>query len=179
VGGDFYDYIAGPDQVLTFFVGDVSGKGMPAALFMTMTRAILRAEIDSPVVPTPKPSSKVMLFVNAGHSAVIFRPVNGQPSLLDADGILLGIQEKSLSKNHRLCLAEGDLFVVTTDGLYEARNPRGKSFGIHRLLKQMQRLNGQSAKEIFDSLLRAISHFSDGESQANDQTVMVLRHTGQ
>lgn len=83
------------------------------------------------------PASKEMLFANAGRSAVIFRPVNGWPSLLDADGIPLGIQEKSLSKNHRLCLAEGDLFVVTTDGLYEARNPRGKSFGTHRLLKQM------------------------------------------
>lgn len=98
-----------------------------------------------------------MLFANAGHSAVIFRPVNGRPLLLDADRIPLGIQEKSLSKNHRLCLAEGDLFVVTTDGFYEARNPRGKSFGIHRLLKQMQRLNGQSAIEISDGLLRTIN----------------------
>ena len=54
VGGDFYDFIDSPDQSLTFFVGDVSGSGMPAAMLMTMTRAILRAETNSPVVPTPE-----------------------------------------------------------------------------------------------------------------------------
>jgi sigma-B regulation protein RsbU (phosphoserine phosphatase) len=208
VGGDFYDFIVGPDQSLTFFVGDVSGKGMPAAMVMTMARAILRGEADSPVLPTPQailqnanaklltdfvqagmfvtvfvgqyhPASQEMVFANAGHSAAIFRPVDGRPRLLEADGTALGIQEKMLSQNHRICLTEGDLLVVTTDGLYEARNCRNECFGVRRLMNQVQRSNGQSAIEISDAIIRAVGHFSDGEPQTDDQTILVLRSTGQ
>lgn len=208
VGGDFYDFIAGPDQVLTFFVGDVSGKGMAAAMLMTMTLAILRAEADSPVVPTPEtilqnasakllgdfaeagmfvtvfvgqylPASHEMVYANAGHSPVIFRAANGKTRLLEAEGTALGIMEKSLSKNHRLRLAEGDLVVAMTDGLYEARNSYNEYFGVARLLKHVQRLNGQSATEISDTLLRTVEHFSGREPQADDQTILVVRHTGQ
>lgn len=207
VGGDFYDFIVGPDHSLTFFVGDVSGMGVPAAMLMAMTRAILRAETNSPMVPTPEtilknanakllddftkmgmfvtifvgqyhPANKELVFANAGHSAVIFRPVNGRSRLLEADGVPLGIQEKSLSKNRRLCLTEGDLLVVTTDGLYEARNAHNKRFGVQRLLQHVQRLNSQSAVEISNTLLHAVGHFSGCEPQADDQTILVLRCTG-
>lgn len=206
VGGDFYDFVVGPDQSLTFFVGDVSGQGIPAALLMTMTRAILRAETNSSLVPTPEtilqnanakllddfvetgmfatvfvgqyhPANQELMFANAGHSAVIFGPVNGRSRLLEADGAPLGIQERGLSENHRFCLTEGDLLVVTTDGLYEARNPHSKSFGVQRLLKHVQRLNSQSALEISNTLLKAVGHFSGCEPQADDQTILVLRCT--
>lgn len=207
VGGDFYDFIVGPDHSLTFFVGDVSGKGIPAAMLMIITRAILRAETNSPRVPTPdtilqnanakllehfaetgmfvtvflgqyRPADKELLIANAGHSAVIFRPRNGSSRLLEADGAPLGIQEKSLSKNQCFCLTEGDLLVVTTDGLYEARNPRSKRFGVQRLLKHVQRLNSQSALEISNTLLKTVEHFSGCEPRADDQTILVLRCTG-
>jgi phosphoserine phosphatase RsbU/P len=207
VGGDFYDLVIGPDQLLTFFIGDVSGKGMPAAMLMTMTRFILRAEADSPAVPTPEvilqkanaklladfiragmfvtvfvgqyhPVSKELVFANAGHSAAIFHPVNGRPRLLKADGTALGIQEKSFSENHRLSLAAGDLFVATTDGVYESRNPNSKRFGMYRLLKQLQRLRGKSAAEIADALVQAVQQFSECEPQVDDQTILVVRCTG-
>lgn len=207
VGGDFYDFIVGPDHTLTFFVGDVSGNGLPAAMLMTVTRAILRVETNLPVVPTPEailqsanaklladfvqagmfvtvfagqyyPASKELVFANAGHSAAIFRPVNGRSRLLEADGAPLGIQEKILSKNRRFCLTEGDLLVVTTDGLYEARNPRSKSYGVKRLLKQVQRLNGQSAIEVSNTLLQTVGHFSGCEPQTDDRAILVLRCTG-
>jgi sigma-B regulation protein RsbU (phosphoserine phosphatase) len=207
VGGDFYDFIVGPDHSLTFFVGDVSGKGMAAAMLMTMTRAILRAEINSSVVPTPEtilqnvnaklladfietgmfvtifvaqyhPTSREIMFANAGHSPVIFRPINGKPRLLEADGIPLGISETDLSKNHHLCLAQGDLLVAMTDGISEARNRHGECYGIPRLLKHSQKLNDQSALEISNALLRAVGHFSGSEPQADDQTILVLRCTG-
>jgi sigma-B regulation protein RsbU (phosphoserine phosphatase) len=208
VGGDFYDFIVNPDQSLTFFVGDVSGNGMPAAMLMTMTRAILRAETNSPVVPTPEdilqnanarlladfvqagmfvtvfvgryyPINKELVFANAGHSAVIFRPVHGRSRLLQADGPPLGIQEKSLSKDHRVFLTEGDLLVVTTDGLYEARNSQNKSFGVQRLLNLVQRLNGQSAIEFSNTLLETVGQFSGYEPQTDDQTIMILRCTSE
>ena len=206
VGGDFYDFIPGPDQSLTFFIGDVSGKGMPAAMLMTMTRAILRAEADSPAVPTPEtilqkantklfadlaqagmfvtvfvgqydPASQDMVFANAGHSPVIFRPAKGKPRLLDADGTALGISENCLSKNHILCLAEGDLLIAMTDGFNEARNARSECFGVNCLLEQVQMLDGQSAIGISDTLLRTVEYFSGSEPQADDQTILVLRCT--
>lgn len=125
------------------------------------------------------PASREMVFANAGHSPVIFRPAKGRPRLLEADGIALGINETSLSKNHRLCLAEGDLLVVMTDGLNEARNSRNECFGISRLLRQVQRLNGRSAIEISETLRRTVRHFSGCEPQADDQTIIVLRCTEQ
>jgi sigma-B regulation protein RsbU (phosphoserine phosphatase) len=125
------------------------------------------------------PANKELVFANAGHSAVIFRPVNGRSRLLAADGAPLGIQERNLSKDHRLCLSEGDLLVVTTDGLYEARNPHSKSFGVQRLLKHVQRLSSQSALEISNTLLKAVGRFSGCEPQTDDQTILVVGCTGQ
>jgi phosphoserine phosphatase RsbU/P len=208
VGGDFYDFIAGQDQSLTFFVGDVCGRGLPAAMLMTMTLAILRAEADSPRSPTPEtilrnanaklmalfdqagmfvtvfvgrydPTSRELVFANAGHSPVIFRPANGEPRLLEADGTALGIMEKSLSKNHRLGLARGDLLIVMTDGLHETQNSRSEHFGVSRVLKLVQRLKDPSALEISDLLLGKVDAFSGSEQQADDQTILSIRCTDQ
>ncbi len=207
VGGDFYDFIACQDQTLTFLIGDVSGRGLPAALLMTMTLAILRAEAASPRVPTPGtilrnanaklmtlfeqagmfvtvfvgqyiPASRELVFANAGHAPVIFRPAKGIPRLLEADGTALGIMEKSLSKNHRLHLAEGDLLIAMTDGLHEAQNSQRECFGVSRVLKQVQTLNDPSASEISGILLGGIDGFSSS-GQTDDRTILVIRCTGQ
>jgi phosphoserine phosphatase RsbU/P len=208
VGGDFYDFITSHDQVLTFFIGDVSGRGLPAAMLMTMTLAILRAEADSSRVPTPetillnanaklmtpfdqagmfvtvfvgqyRPASRELMFANAGHSPVIFRPAKGEPRLLEADGTALGIMEKSLSKNHRLSLAEGDLLIAMTDGLHETQNSRREPFGLSHLLGQIQRLKDPSAWDVFDALSEKNDDINSSGKQTDDQTILVLRCTGQ
>ena len=208
VGGDFYDFITHPDQTLTFFVGDVSGMSVPAALLMTMARAILRAEVDSQLDPTPEsilqnankklladfieagmfvtafigqydPHSRELVYANAGHSPVIFCPASEKARLLEADGTALGVLQESLSRNHYLCLSKGDVLVTATDGLNEARNSRCEYFGVDRLLNRVQGLASRSAMEISDTLLGVIQDFCGTEPQTDDQTVVVLRCTGQ
>lgn len=208
LGGDFYDFIVRPNRPLTFFVGDVSGKGLPAALLMTMARAILRAEVDSQLAATPEtilqsanrklltdlvqagmfvsvfigqydPSCRELAYANAGHSPVIFCPAGGKACLLEADGTALGVLQENFSRNQRLHLSKGDVLVSATDGLNEARNPRCEQFGLGRLLNQVNRLNGWSAAEISRMLLGAVRDFSGSEPQADDQTIVVLRCTGQ
>jgi sigma-B regulation protein RsbU (phosphoserine phosphatase) len=206
VGGDFYDFIAGPNQLLTIFIGDVSGKGTSAAMLMTLTLAVLRAEAYSPQARGPAAilqtanakllaeftrvemfvtvfvgqydsTRREMVFASAGHSPVIFRPASGEPRLLEPDGIALGISETGLIKEHRLCLGKGDLLIAMTDGLTEARNSRSECFGVDRLLRQVQSFDDQSAFEVSTNLLKIVRQFSGFEPQADDQTVLVLRCT--
>jgi len=206
VGGDFYDFIARPNKSLTFFVGDVCGKGLPAALLMPMTRAILRAEANAQPPPTPEsilqgangilladlvevgmfvtafvgqydPSSRELLYANAGHSPVIYCPAGGEARLLEADGTALGVLRECFSCNQRLILNPGDVLIAATDGLNEALNSHSERFGVARLLDNVRCLNGQSAVEISSSLLREIRDFSAPEPQADDQTLVVLHCT--
>lgn len=208
LGGDFYDFIARPSQPLTFFVGDVCGMGLPAALLMPMTRAILRAEVDTQTAHSPEiilksanekllddlveagmfvtafigqydPSSRELLYANAGHSPVIYCPAGGRAQLIEADGTALGVLRECFSCNQRLLFNTGDVFVAATDGLIEARNSRCEYFGVTRLLNQVQGLAGRPAAEISSELLEAVRDFSASEPQVDDQTVVVLRFTGQ
>ena len=207
VGGDFYDFIARPDLPFTFLVGDVSGKGMPAALLMSMARTVIRAEADYRPAPTPEtvllrsnarlyedftragmfatvflgqyePSRRELLFANAGQSPVIFCPTAGRSRLLEADGTALGVLLDNLSCNQCLHLAGGDVLVAATDGLNEARNPLGERFGYDRLLRHVEALACLPARDIAEGLFNAVQDFCAGEPQEDDQTVVVLRCMG-
>jgi sigma-B regulation protein RsbU (phosphoserine phosphatase) len=204
VGGDFFDFVSQPDQPFTFFIGDVSGMGLPAALLMTMTRAILKSEACSQTAPTPQsilqganekllndfieagmfvtafvgqyfPSTRELVYANAGNPPAIYCSNGGGARLLETDGVAMGVIEETLSKNRTLCLKEGDVLVASTDGLHGARNRRWERFGTDRLLELVQELHGQSAAEISDNLFREIQCFCAPEPQEDDQTVVVLR----
>ena len=151
VGGDFYDFLHLDGRPFTFTVGDISGKGLPAALLMAMTRTVIRAKVHDAPTPTPEhvvgrsnkelyddftevnmfatvfvgqyqPLNREMLYANAGHSPVIYCPAGGKARLLKADGTAVGILPTSLSENQRLIFRPGDVLVVATDGLNEAHN---------------------------------------------------------
>lgn len=206
VGGDFFDFVARPGQPFTFFIGDVSGMGLPAALLMTMTRAILKAEADPQRVPTPQsiiqganeklladfieagmfvtafvgqyyPSSRELVYANAGNPPAIYCTNSGRARLLETDGVAMGVIEETLSRNHTLCLDPGDVLVATTDGMNGAHNRRLERFGTDRLLALVQALSGQSAEEISENLFRELESFCAPEPQEDDQTVVVLRCT--
>lgn len=206
VSGDFYDLITCPDQSLTFFIGDVSGKGVPAALLMPLTLSILRAEIESQPEINPEAVlqnvhakllgdlveasmfvtaflghynavTRQLVYTNAGHSPIIYCPIRGKERLLKADGTALGIQHGVFPKNHQLILSQGDLLVAATDGLHEARNHRGEHFGLARMLYLVYRLNNRSAAEISRKLLQAVRYYRTTEPQQDDQTVIVMRCT--
>ncbi len=204
VGGDFYDFLYLDKRPFIFTVGDISGKGMPAAILMAMTRTVIRANIHDIHLQTPEyvvrrsnehlyddftevsmfatmfigqyqPQTQEMLYANAGHSPVIYCPYNGRARLLEADGTAIGILPTSFSENQKIIFKPGDVLIVATDGLSEAYNKQEEMFGYDRLLTLTEKLATKSAQEIATELYRTVHEFSTGTPQFDDQTVMVLK----
>ncbi len=207
VGGDFYDFIIGANQPFTFTVGDISGKGIPAALLMAMTRTVIRTKTKVMPMPTPQvvmgrsnqelyedftklsmfatvfvgqydPVNRRLLYANAGHSPVIYCPAGGEAQLLRADGTPMGILPTSLSKDQWIDFQPGDVLVVATDGFSEARNAQDKEFGYDHLTSLVQSLANQPARAIAENIYKTVSSFSNGISQSDDQTLVVLKGVG-
>ncbi len=204
VGGDFYDFIVQPDNPFTFVVGDVSGKGTGAAMLMAMTRSVLRSKIISKTVPPPEtvltyttevmyddftevemfvtmligqynPETKRLLYANAGHSPVVYCPAGGSAQLLEADGPVMGTLPKNMSQEFSLDLKPDDLFIVATDGFSEANNVAGEMFGYNEFLSLVESVADNSAEEILQILYQTMDDFSGEASQADDQTLVVVK----
>jgi sigma-B regulation protein RsbU (phosphoserine phosphatase) len=202
VGGDFYHHRLRADGQLTFSVGDVSGKGLAAALIMGMSRNILRG--TSQLLGRPRavldqvnadlyedlsrvhtfvtafvgyfdPRKRVVRFGNAGHSPVIYRGMNESPRMLPATSLPLGIFADSTSTEQSIRLNVGDVLVVGTDGFSEATSPVGETFGNERLMELVDKLACESAGVIADGLFAAISQFGEHAAQDDDQTLLVLK----
>jgi serine phosphatase RsbU (regulator of sigma subunit) len=204
VGGDFYDFVAQPDRPFLFSVADVTGKGMAAALLMTMTRTAIHSKASFMPKPTPEivmknsnedlyedfiqvgmfatafigqyhAHSQKLLYANAGHSPVIYRPAGGSARMLEADSTPIGVLRVSLCKDHQVALGPGDLLIVATDGFSEARNPHDEMFGYDRLLELVDQSAGRSARAISDALFEAVDSFGVGRPQDDDQTLVVIK----
>jgi sigma-B regulation protein RsbU (phosphoserine phosphatase) len=204
VGGDFYDFSAYKDRPFVFAIGDVSGKGLPAALFMTMTRTVLHTTARSLPSIDPKAiltrvnedlyedfsevgmfatafagcydsHSARLSYANAGHSPIIYCPAGGPAILLEADAPMLGILPTSTCTNHVLPFRTNDILVAATDGLNESFNADGEMFGYERLLKTVETLAHLSSKQIGNELLKAINQFTRGYVQSDDQTFIIIK----
>lgn len=204
VGGDFYDFIVKSNQPLTFTVGDISGKGMPAALLMAMTRTVLRTQMNTSPVPTPEilmrrsnedlyddftevsmfatvfigqytPHTRQLTYANAGHSPVIYCPAGQTAQLLEADGAPIGILPTSLSLDQKMSFRPDDVMVIATDGLNEARNSRDEMFGYDRLMRLIESVAHKPANDIAKALYDAVDKFSNGTMQDDDQTMIVMK----
>ena len=205
VGGDFYDFHSpAADAPFTFVVGDVSGKGIASALLMAMTRSILRVHIKKNPAPTPAeiiyeanrqlyedfshvnmfatvfvgqyvPEDQSLLFVNAGHSPVVYCPDGGNASFIQADTVPLGILPEISAQNQRLQMQSGDLFLVGSDGLYEVHNAQEEMFGHERLMSLVESYQAESAYQITRDIYRTVAEFSNGRSQEDDRTVVILK----
>ncbi|MBO9373535.1 MAG: SpoIIE family protein phosphatase [Chloroflexus sp.] len=204
VGGDFFDFIQTPNHPFIFTIGDLSGKGVSAALLMSMTRTALHSKAQ--FMPSPTPASvmrqssedlyndftrigvfatvfvgmyddrnREIVYANAGHAPVIYRPANGSATLLLADNTAIGILPVNNFQNRHLAMQPGDLLIVATDGFHEARNGEDEMFGIDRLLHAVDTLAEQSAQAIADGLFHAIDQFSAGHPQDDDQTIIVIK----
>jgi sigma-B regulation protein RsbU (phosphoserine phosphatase) len=204
VGGDFYTAVEQSNEAFTFAVGDISGKGLPAAILMAMTRTILRSNTTTvnPVKPAGiidisnrelyddfsevsmfatvfvgqyQPISRSLSYANAGHSPVVYLPAGGKAQLLLADSTPMGIEAKNEAVDKELVIQGGDVLVVASDGLNEARNGQNEMFGYNRLLRLIEDLADKPARQISADLFQAVDEFSAGRSQDDDQTVVVLK----
>lgn len=204
IGGDFYDFISLPGLPFTFSVGDVAGKGIPAALLMTVTRTIMRMAIKQGQDFSPQtilrrsnkalyedltslsmivtafvaqylPATQDFIFANAGHSPVIYLPANGTAQLINANETALGVFPTTTFKNQHLRLKPGDIVFIGSDGLWEANNSEDVFNGYEYILRTLEKHAHQPAEIIAGAVLDAGKNLSIGPYQEDDQTLMVVK----
>ncbi len=204
VGGDFFGYYfpPGADHRLGIAVGDVSGSGMPAALLMTLTVGLLGAESRETFAPAPlltrlgvalQPhcarsrlnvaicyllmgSDGKLRAANAGNIAPLIRRADGHTEWLEAHGLPLGFEMAGYSVGEREAQLEpGDVLVLITDGLLEARNEAGEFFSFERFEQTVASASPQAgAAAVQEHILRAVRAFTAPVEPHDDVTVMVV-----
>ena len=203
VGGDLYDYYV-RDNKLLFCVGDVSGKGVPAALLMTISHSLFRAvsaredhpeqimETLNSSISDNNPdimfitmflgvmdlSTGTIRYCNAGHNPpIVIR--NGQAELLSTEpSLLLGVEMNARYTANELTLLPGDTLFLYTDGLTEAENIRKELFGERRALETAAISGTLTASEQMERMQQAVHTFVDGAEQSDDLTMLVIRFMG-
>jgi sigma-B regulation protein RsbU (phosphoserine phosphatase) len=187
---------------LGIVIADVTDKGVPAALFMALSRTLLRATaIDgrSPATVLEQANRLILadaragLFVtcfyaildtathqltyaNGGHNyPLLYRKATGEIEQLRAQGIVLGIIPQPQFEEHTTILQPGDVLLFYTDGVTEAMNPQRELFGDERLTEVMRTHYRRRPEEITHAVLEAIGVFANGQSQSDDITMVVLK----
>ncbi len=205
VGGDFYDFFFVDDHHLAFAIGDVTGKGVPAAIFMAVSRTMLRAtgarglatdaclslvndalyaeSIASMFVTcfygVLDTRTGVVEYTNAGHNPPYVLGRDGGITATPAiGGLFLGAFDKANYKHATVQLEPGDSLVLFTDGISEAVNPDDEQYGEARLESCLARLAGAPADQVVASVVADVDAFSAGAAQADDMTTMCLKFHG-
>ncbi len=203
VGGDYYDFLALPGGRLGIAIGDVSGKGIAAALTMASLQASLRAEVTRAsdnlaglmsnvnrllhealasnryatfFYAQYDPASRMLTYVNAGHNApMLFRRQDGSDcARLEACGTVVGLLEEALYEQRSLTIAPGDVLVAFTDGVSEAMNEAQDEFGEERLSETVRSCAGLPPAEIISRIMQNADAFAAGAKQNDDMTLVVL-----
>ncbi len=205
VGGDFYDAALVDEDRIYFAIGDVSGKGMPAALFMMRTISALRMLINNQdafdkVIPglnglLAKNNDDMMFvslfvgvfnfrtgllrYVNAGHNPpFVSTNKHGFRPLTTSQGPLVGIFESAQFSVGEIQVRKGNAILLYTDGLSEAMNPDGEMFEMDRIQAVLDQNLHSSAKETIEALDQAVNAFVDTAAPHDDQTVLALKYLG-
>ena len=205
VGGDFYDFFFVDDEHLALVMADVSGKGVPAALFMMVSKILIknRAQLGG----TPKEiledvnaqlcesneqnmfvtawlgildvTSGVMTTANAGHEYPAICRADGTFDLFkDRHGFVLGGMSGSKYREETIVLQPGDTLCVYTDGVAEAANKAEELFGTGRMLSAMNESPHASPDELIGNLMSSIQEFAGDTPQADDITLLALQYHG-
>ena len=205
IGGDLYDFFLVDDHRLCFVVGDVSGNGVPAALFMAMTKIMVKTRAMS----DPSPASIVthvndalsadndscmfvtlyvgilnlrdgtLLATNAGHNPPLLKRQNGPFEWMTAqDGPMVGPMPGIAFKESTIQLGSGDELFLYTDGVTEADNRRRELFGNNRLKSVLNSSQASSVVERLNEVMNAVRGFAGEAPQADDITMLGLRYHG-
>ena len=205
VGGDFYDVFHLPGERLGIVMADVSGKGVPAALFMMVSRTLVKGNAVSALSPAAalgqvnnllgEDNERAMFvtllfgvfdsqtgtfrYVNAGHCAPYLVRAGEKPRELPLTmGIALGVVPDFEYSEDEVTLEPGDRMFLYTDGVPEAEAPDKELFENHRLEKILESVADQSPEEINRAVIEAVRQFSGGEHQSDDITCLTLAYRG-
>lgn len=204
VGGDFYDIILFDERHVGFVVADVSDKGVPAALYMALSKTIIRAsalEVRSPAQALRRANDLlvadsssgmfvtvfygvldvrdgVFTYANAGHNRpLLARADGGEPEPLSADGMILGVMEDVALEEKQVQMAEGDVLLMYTDGLTDAINEHEEEFGADRLARCLVEARGQPAEALIQRIDREVAAHVGGQPQFDDYTLVAIKRT--
>ena len=200
--GDFYDFLPLPDGKLGLIVADVTDKGTSAALFMALSRSLWRTfAVDYPDHPEQtikvtnqriladthgglyitlfygilNPGDGTFTYRSAGHHpAYLLKAKDGSVEELSRTGIPLGVLDGASWSRERIVLDIGDTLVLYTDGITDAMNAAGQSFGLERLQTVIHKHAGKSAQDILELVLQEVNAWVGDAPQFDDITLMVI-----
>lgn len=205
VGGDFYDFHYIDDERMCFVVGDVSGKGVPASLFMAVTKTFLKATAsreDSPekvlaIVNRELSSNEgqslfvtiffgiinirtgEILYTNGGHNNPIVVKKNGEPSFVHPiGGMVIGLMDDADFETGKFVLDPGELLFLYTDGVTEAMNEKREQYSEERLKSILKRSGGLNCRETIESVFADVKSFAGKAPQSDDITMLAIRRIG-
>src|SRR5215469_11204152 len=204
IGGDYYDFISLQGGRWGIAIGDVSGKGIGAALIMAGLQASLRAQALRPHLDlgtligdvnrlvyesSPadffaslfyaeyEPATRVLKYVNAGHnSPIVVRPQNGSCEMfhLKSTDMPIGISADRLFAPTTFQLAAGDVLVAYTDGITEAQNYHERVWGEEKFESLLRSCGGATSEQIIECILEEVTAFANGQPQRDDMTLVVM-----
>ncbi|HJT86626.1 MAG TPA: SpoIIE family protein phosphatase [Bryobacteraceae bacterium] len=204
VGGDYYGFFPYPDGRVALALGDVSGKGMPAALMVMGLQARLQALAEEPrelaalvtrlnkitcancppnrfitfFIALFNPATGEFTFANAGHNPPILVRASGESQMIEGGGPVMGILPVAPYSEQRASLGPGDVLVIYSDGVTEATNTAEEEYGEERFIETLKQHRGDSASAIVSAITSSVSQFTSGAPQADDITLMVAKRTG-
>ena len=208
IGGDYYDFYPLVNGKIRIVIGDVMGKGIPAAMLMILTRGAFRSAAESTQSPgktltsmnyalyddlrTLKsfvtlfcadwdPNTMTLTYANAGHNLPLY--LNQQENTVQEvpviKGVMVGGLPNQIYKEESITLNEGDTIFFYTDGIVEAENQKGEQYKRHRLVEHLERNIHQEIEELENSVIRSIDEFTDGAPQKDDITMVILKVNNQ
>lgn len=205
VGGDFYDFFFIDDTRLFFVIADVSDKGVPAALFMMVSKTLLKtealrkgspSEILAGVNSLLYPDNESMMFVtifcaildtatgelafsNAGHNPPLLCPAGKPPEFMSVPpGLVVGAMADVVYTTRTITLQENDIIFLYTDGVTEAMNPAAELYGEKRLVSAAHGRETENVREFIAVIRKDVHGFSNGANQSDDITMLALKFVG-
>ena len=201
VGGDYFDFITVDEERLAVCVGDISGKGLPAALLMANLQATIRGQ--TLLKPPPKdclqrsntllhrstdPQKFATLFygilnmqkhqvcyANAGHNRPLFITQDKEPEFLELGGIALSFMENFIYQEKEILFKPGDMLLIYSDGITESMNTSNEEFGEENLVALAKENIEESADGLIKKIIDAVQKHAGDEPQSDDMTIVVIK----
>ncbi len=201
VGGDYYDFLTHEDGKTGFCLGDITGKGMPAAMLMSNLQATIRSQAaifedcskcmegtNKLLFKSTEPSKFATVFygilewekglleyTNGGHDEPLLFKSGKDPIKLKSTGLLAGVVEDTSYGKETVRLEEKDLLLVYTDGITEAMNSKKEEFGLERLVKTVQENREKTTDQLVETILENIKRHAGEAIQSDDITLMIIK----
>jgi serine phosphatase RsbU (regulator of sigma subunit) len=202
VGGDYYDFLPYPDGRIALLIGDVSGKGMGAALLMSSLQAHSRVIFENPnelaaqlsqlnritaancpincfvtfCAAVLDPATNTLRYSNAGHNAPLLLHTTGEIEFLTSTGVVLGIFPNATYEEKTCHFSSGDVLLLFSDGVTEACRPdSNEEFGEERLIALIRNKREQTASNLLECIKEEIATFTGGSPPADDVTLVVAQ----